>query len=314
MSMEQRTIGVPGASGRTGGDSLRELVGRLAGATSALSALGAALEARAQHKAPALSEPLGAVLEALGAGQAVAELPPAALRPLLGEIRMTLLHGLARLEGGGPGWSPADPATLQAAGEVSAGFPALLQRLVPQLDGLASRLAGGTGTFLDVGVGVAALAVEMARLWPGLRVVGLDVLAPALTLARAAVERGGLQERIALREQSVQDLSDVEAFDLAWLPSVFIPPGVMTAALPRLHRALRPGGWLIVAAANPAVDPLARALGRLRTLEWGGSPWPPAQAEAALIQAGFVEVRALPGPPTALVAFVAARAPQGAQM
>jgi SAM-dependent methyltransferase len=136
-------------------------------------------------------------------------------------------------------------------------------------------------------------------------------LTPALALARAAVARAGLEARIELREQSVADLPDVAAFDLAWLPGLFVPPAVVTAALPRLHRALRPGGWLIVAVANPAADPLARALGRLRTLEWGGSPWTPAEAGTALSQAGFVGVRTLPGPAAAPVVFVAA---QGAQI
>jgi hypothetical protein len=39
------------------------------------------------------------------------------------------------------------------------------------------------GAFLDVGTGVGGLAIEAARVWPALRVVGIDQWEPALALA-----------------------------------------------------------------------------------------------------------------------------------
>lgn len=53
-------------------------------------------------------------------------------------------------------------------------------------------------SFLEVGVGVAAIAIEMARLWPSLRVVGIDGWAPALAVARENVRATDLASRIEL--------------------------------------------------------------------------------------------------------------------
>ena len=43
------------------------------------------------------------------------------------------------------------------------------------------------GVFLDIGVGVAAIACAFCEAVPGARVIGLDVHAPALALARQAI-------------------------------------------------------------------------------------------------------------------------------
>jgi len=55
----------------------------------------------------------------------------------------------------------------------------------------------------------------MARKWPTLRVVGLDVWGPSLALARQNVAAAGLQDRVELREQSADELPDDRAFDLS---------------------------------------------------------------------------------------------------
>jgi len=208
-------------------DGLRELVGRLTTSTYALSALGLALEAKVRDRAPPpeLHGPLAEVLAALDVTKSLEEVTAANARPLLGEIQIALRHGVARLAGAEatPGWRHTDAATLTAAGDVSAGFPAALQRFVPRLGGLEARLAGQSAAFLDVGVGVGALSIEMARAWPRLRVVGIDLWAPSLALARANVRRTALQHRIELREQSVQDLPDEGAFDLHGSPAPSFP-------------------------------------------------------------------------------------------
>jgi 2-polyprenyl-3-methyl-5-hydroxy-6-metoxy-1,4-benzoquinol methylase len=293
---------------------IRDLIGRLSTSASALSALGAALGARAsQHQpAPEARACIDEVLAELGVRDAVSELDAAAARPLLGHIRMTFLQGSSRVTGigGAPGWRPLDEVLLQAAGDVSAGFPEMLDRVLSSLDGLPDRLASPGACFLDVGAGVAALAIEMARRWPTLRVVGIDVWAPALQLARDHVSREGLLSRVELREQAIQDLTDQAAFDLAWIPSAFIPTGVIPEALRRAHRALRPGGWILFGTIAPGDDPLAASLTRLRAAEWGSRAWSAAEAEGLLRASGFTDVRPLLGPPAG-VTFIAARSTNG---
>lgn len=296
-------------------ESLRDLVDRLAGPSRALAALGAALQARAGGTPlhPAVRARVDDVLDALGARRLVEHTDPANLRPLLGGVRTELFLAARLVSEGPPGaaaWSSTDPAVLRAAGDVSAAFPAALERAIaPRLDGLAERLAAPGAAFLDVGVGVAAMAIAMARRWPLLRVVGVDPWAPSVALARAAVRDAGLANRIELREQRAEDLPDEGRFDLAWVPGAFIPADALPSVLARAARALSPGGWLLLAFAAPGADPLAAALARLRAALWGGTAATPAEMEDALARSGLAEVTAVPGPPGSTVAMAAGRRP-----
>jgi SAM-dependent methyltransferase len=205
-------------------------------------------------------------------------------------------------------WTHTDTEILQAGGEVSAGFADTLTHvIVPHLEGLSQRLGSPDGSFLDVGVGVAGLSIAMAHLWPSLNVVGIDPWAPSLVLARENVRNAGLRDRIQLREQAVEDLSDRNAFDLAWIPSAFMPEKAISAACEHVYRGLRGGGWLLFAMANPGTDPVTASLVRLRTALWGGCLLVPGQVETLLRRTGFVDIQTLTSPPGAIVALIAAR-------
>jgi cyclopropane fatty-acyl-phospholipid synthase-like methyltransferase len=147
----------------------------------------------------------------------------------------------------------------------------------------------------------------MARTWPSLHVVGLDVWAPALAIARENVRAAQLEERIELREAAGESIADEEAFDLAWIPSLFVPEKVLPELLRRVHRALRPGGWLLFPMLKGSTDPLASAVALLRTAFWGGSLASSEQVEEWLTSAGFADVRTLPSAPVAMTGMVAAR-------
>jgi SAM-dependent methyltransferase len=293
-------------------DKLRELVARLGASADALAALASAMDARASG-APleaTISARVGDVLDALGARRAIEEAGPEELRPLLGEIRTFTLTNAKLLfaESRAAGWTHGEAALLEAAGDVSAAVPRMLEGAIArELDGLAARLAGPDARFLDVGVGVAAMSVEMARRWPSLRVVGIDPWAPALEQARARVRAAGLEQRIDLRLQAGQDLEDREAFDLAWIPSLFVPASVLPAVVARVRAALRPGGWLLFPVVRPGSDPLRAALVRLRVAMFGGLDTTPGEAEALLRAQGLTSVRTLPNPPASAAAMIVAR-------
>jgi SAM-dependent methyltransferase len=291
-------------------EAVRELATRLQVASGAYAALGAALDAHANGSKldPSVRDEIHRLLAAHGADSILEEVGPASLAPVIAEIRATLYHG-ARLAAGpaDPGWKHADAQVLRDQGVVSGVFPGMWkQNVVPALDGLGERLESG-GVFLDVGVGIAAIAIGMARTWPSLRVVGVDLWAPALTIARENVRASNLEGRIELREQSIQDLPDRDAFDLAWLPITFIGNAILKPAVQRIHEALRPGGWLLMPCINPAVNAAMTSFVRLRTLLWGGSPLLPAEGEALLSDSGYAEVKTLKGAPNAFNVMVAAR-------
>lgn len=281
-------------------EAISQLVMRLGASTLALASLGAVLEEKAggARPDPAIRGEIERLLGTLGVPERLSGVEPAQLGPVIADIRSTLLQG-ARIfltPTSDPGWKLADTTTLQSQGEVSARLPHIWNKnVVPRLEGLAARLASDESTFLDVGVGVGALSITMAQLWPSLRVVGIDPWAPALEIARKNVARANLPARIELREQAVQDLSDMQVFDLVWLPSMFIGGTLMRAAVERIYQALRPGGWVLVAAVNQNPDPQVAAYLRLRDVLRGGCSITPGETEALLTDVGYVQVQALGG-------------------
>ena len=150
----------------------------------------------------------------------------------------------------------------------------------------------------------------MARLWPSLRLVGIDPWKPSLAIARENVHAAALAHRIELRLQAAEDINDVNTFDLAWVPAAFIGERSIDTILQRVHFALRPGGWLLFAMVGPGSDPLAGSYARLRTAVWGGALLNPGEVETMLSRMGYVGVQVLPSPPSATVALVAGRRPE----
>ncbi len=63
------------------------------------------------------------------------------------------------------------------------------------------------------------------------------------------------------------------------------------AAAPRVAASLRPGGWLILGRYASPADPLAEAIGNLRTVRGGGTTLTDNDAIALLARAGLVSVR-----------------------
>jgi Methyltransferase domain len=233
---------------------------------------------------------------------------------LQGDVRATLMQVMAFLDASsGPhpvaGWRHTSPALLQAQGDVSAMFaPALKMNLVAMLGDLAARLDRPGARFLDVGVGVASLSIAMCRLWPGLHAVGLDTFDAPLALARQNVERAGLTDRIELRKIAVEELRDEESFELAWLPSFFIPTAMLPGAVARVRASLRPGGWMLFPIGGFAGnDERARSVFALICDTWGGPVLTVPESESLLKEVGFSTVRVLPGPPSTPPLLVAQR-------
>jgi SAM-dependent methyltransferase len=295
-------------------EALRDIVAGLTRSASALGALAAAVDARASGLPldPRLRPHVDEVVAALGVGGALDAAGPAQLRPLLGEMRTYALAAdkLMFAASRGAGWSHGEAELLVAAGDVSAGFPQRLENAIaPQLAGLGERLRRPGAAFLDVGVGVAALAIEMARGWPGLHVVGIDPHEPALSIARRRVCESGLEARVELRCQAAEQLDDVDAFDLAWIPGLFVPQSAVPAAVERVGRALRKGGWLLFPLMRAGGDRMTAALARLRTAMFGGAVMPPESMVQLLRSRGYSDVVVLAGPASAPTAMVAGRRP-----
>jgi hypothetical protein len=149
---------------------------------------------------PSLAEGILEVVVALGLAHRVGQLFAAAprLRPLLApqakEVLVAQLRSVdlqsrqlvdgARHGGLAPGWQHTDPMLLEAQGRSGKGaIPAMVQAL-RQNPELAARLGQPSASFLDVGVGVGVIAIELCRAFPALRVVGLEPAEAPLAQAR----------------------------------------------------------------------------------------------------------------------------------
>lgn len=167
------------------------------------------------------------------------------------------------------------------------------------LSGLGDAMAAPGARMLDVGTGVAALAVAYAEEFPALTVVGLDVLARVLALAEETVRTSTVADRVELRNQDVSALEDVDTYALAWLPAPFMPAAAMRVGAVRVARALIPGGWLMIGHGKFADNTIENALTRFKTIAYGGTALDDTQAQSLLREAGLVEVMTVPTPPGA---------------
>ncbi len=292
-----------------GFDVLMANVRRLLGATETLAAIGAELRLRqlavdgdpnvrallgeiAGHVDPALFDDLTPQQETAALstiltffGQA-AELLRAPERP--------------------PGWTAQDPTVLQAQGRASARVAHLIDALATSRPALRTALEA-PGAFLDIGTGCGWIAIEAVRLWPALRVVGIDPWETALSLAHQNVAENDVADRVELRLHGCEALADEDAYSLIWFPSPFIPPHVSGEALRRAVRALRPGGWMIFGLPAAPPDPLGLSLQALRLVRSGGHVWSPDAAAARLGDLGLDMIETCEG--NALVTSVIGRKP-----
>ncbi len=192
-----------------------------------------------------------------------------------------------------PGWGYTDPAVLQERGRASRSVARNFANLARQRPALDAALTDCD--FLDVGTGVGWLAIEAAKLWPGMRIVGLDIWEPSLELAETNISAEGLQDRITLRHQSVSDMDDEAAFDVVWLPAPFLPRHVLDTALPRLIHALRPGGFLFTGGITSHSDSLSQSLSDLLIIRRGGHPWRVEEITEQLCVTGFNDIEFIAG-------------------
>jgi protein-L-isoaspartate O-methyltransferase len=272
--------------------SFEDVVGavqRWEAATEARAALGAELTLKLSGEAapPEIVAALRAVSEAAGLGD-LDELTPQQQAMVAGFVRLDIHQAADLLDDPArePGWRFTDPVILDGWGRGSALVPAQIAGALPE----GSRV----DTFLDVGTGVGLLAVAAASVWPGAKVVGIDRWEPSLVRARANVTHAGLDDRITLREQDLIDLDDVDQFDCEWVPTFFLTEAALTEALPRLRRALRADGWVVLGRFDSPPDPVADATAALRTIRGGGSALDSKHAVELLEQAGFTSIYSAP--------------------
>lgn len=193
------------------------------------------------------------------------------------------------------GWRPFDPDVIRSQAQLSLQMSMAMARPMKEAwPDLAALLERDGAVYVDVGVGGAGGAIGMAKAYPKLRVVGIDPLPAALVEARANVVAHCMQDRIELRAERGDELTEVNHFDAAFVPAMFFDDAAFESTLHTLAKAVKSDGAIITGAWRDVGEPRAAAISKLRFEMWGAGPRTTEQVTAMLSSAGFRDVRVGP--------------------
>jgi SAM-dependent methyltransferase len=136
----------------------------------------------------------------------------------------------------------------QAVAESTWGLQVVtVKKILPGLDGLGARLEAG-GTVLEVGCGTGNLLVQLAKAFPRARVVGVDIDADSLALARNRIEKAGFAERAQAHRGNVGATLMPSSVDAVVMVEVLheIAPKIRPSVINECAVALKPGGWMLI--------------------------------------------------------------------
>lgn len=165
---------------------------------------------------------------------------------------------------------------------------------------IAEMVAGPGKRVLDIGCGTGNVSLACAE--RGANVVGIDINAEMLEVARRKAKAAGLEDRVELLELGVAEMADrIEGrFDAATACLTFseLTPDEQVYALSAVHEFLEPGGVVVIADESLPEHALGRLVHRLSRLPAAASAYVvtqttthPLEGMAVLLQnAGFANI------------------------
>lgn len=163
--------------------------------------------------------------------------------PLLAEVEQKII-GCFRT-GGGLSYSEYPRFHQLMAEESGEVFDAaLVDVILPMADGLPELLRAGADV-ADIGCGSGHAINVMARAFPASRFTGIDFSEEGLGVGRAEAKQLGLSNATFLAAD-VAELDHTESYDVVTVFDAIHDQAQPAKVLENIHRALRPGGHLLM--------------------------------------------------------------------
>ncbi len=103
------------------------------------------------------------------------------------------------------------------------------------------------GTLLDVGCGFGAVAIELAKAFDDIQIIGVDLSNPLMNIGRTLIEKENLQSKIQLKNGDAQNLFfDDAQFDVVISSFIFHIIEKPLAMLNEINRVAKPDGKIII--------------------------------------------------------------------
>lgn len=164
--------------------------------------------------------------------------------PLLGEVEQKIVDCFKR--GGGLPYSEFPRFHQLMAEESGAVYDAsLVDVVLPLVDGLPERLRSGAEV-ADFGCGSGHAINVMAQAFPASRFTGVDFSDEAIAVGAAEAARLGLTNA-TFESHNLAELDKADAYDVITVFDAIHDQAQPARVLENIHRALRPGGVLLMA-------------------------------------------------------------------
>jgi ubiquinone/menaquinone biosynthesis C-methylase UbiE len=172
---------------------------------------------------------------------------PGAFVLALGSLRAEPRITEAVRTGAGMGWHEHDADVFTGCEQFfRPGYLAnLVPSWIPALDGVAEKLRGG-GSAADIGCGLGASTILLAKEFPQARIVGSDYHDGSIELARKRAADAGVADHASFEVASAQTFTGT-GYDLVTTFDCLHDMGDPLAAAAHVRQALAPdGSWMIV--------------------------------------------------------------------
>jgi hypothetical protein len=149
------------------------------------------------------------------------------------------------------------------------------------------------GHVMEVGAGLAALSLALAKLFPSAQFTAMDSNSSATSVARLHVATSGFASRFSVRLRDLIHVDEQASYSAAWLPAPFLPRQGVESALYRLTLAIKPNGFLIIGNAPTLGCDASTAANGARLLRSNGHVWRTEELAEILRRQGYCDIEHL---------------------